>query len=264
MSAIKKGKLLSSIEACMSAAQSLLAVAEESDLVVRLTGSVACQAHCVRYRDRFSDMGRESPLDLDLVIPSKDRRRWRELFDGLAYEEDRDVLMAMEGRRYAYRNPENGLHVDVFVDRLDFCFSIELKDRLFLDSPTIPLADLVLAKLQIVEINQKDLIDVVVLTLEHELGSEDREKIDASYVAKILANDWGFYYTAKENLRKVSRLLERPWGLSAEERSLVGTRVDALAARIEAEPKGMRWRARAKIGTRVKWYKDVSDKEATF
>lgn len=202
--------------------------------------------------------------DIDFVSSSKDRKRVRAFFEQLGYDEDRDIMIATEGDRYFYRNPTNLLGVDIFFDRLNYCHPIELAGRLHLDSPTITLADLVLEKIQIVELNEKDVKDLIVLLLEHDVGGGDPERVDDAYIASLLSGDWGFYHTATTNLGKVVSFLDRYPQLSSDEVATVAERLGRLRGRIESEPKTVKWKIRAKVGTKVRWYNEVSAKEATF
>jgi hypothetical protein len=243
--------------------RSLISAAEREGLRLRLLGSLAFRFHCPGHVDYLDAMEREL-TDIDFAASGKDRRELRRFFDGLGYIEDKDVLVTMEGARYSYRHPENDIGVDIFFDRLDFCHPVELADRLTLDSPTISLGDLVLEKVQIVEINEKDIKDLIVCLLEHDLGAQDRELVDADYVAGVLSKDWGFHYTAATNFEKVKAFLPKYAVLSDDHRRLVQSRINALLERIHAAPKSMRWKARARVGTRMRWYKEVSAKESTF
>jgi hypothetical protein len=147
----------------------------------------------------------------------------------------------------------------VFLDKLSMCHEIELRRRLDVHPETIPLADLLLQKLQIVELTHKDEIDIVVLLHEHEIGS-DESTINAAYLAKLLSSDWGFYHTATHNLLHVrDESISRLDVLSHEDRAIVLRRVEELVAEIEAHPKTLAWKARGRIGTRVKWYRDVGE-----
>jgi hypothetical protein len=243
--------------------RSLISAAEREGLRLRLLGSLAFRFHCPGYVDYLDAMEREL-TDIDFAASGKDRRELRKFFDGLGYIEDKDVLVTMEGARYSYMHPENDIGVDIFFDRLDFCHPVELADRLTHDSPTISLADLVLEKVQIVEINEKDIKDLIVCFLEHDVGTGDRELVDVDYIAGVLGKDWGFYYTATTNLEKVKAFLPKYVVLSDDERTLVQNRINALLERVDATPKSMRWKARARVGTKVRWYKEVSAKESTF
>jgi hypothetical protein len=243
--------------------RSLISAAEREGLRLRLLGSLAFRFHCPGYVDYLDAMEREL-TDIDFAASGKDRRELRKFFDGLGYIEDKDVLVTMEGARYSYMHPENDIGVDIFFDRLDFCHPVELADRLTHDSPTISLADLVLEKVQIVEINEKDIKDLIVCFLEHDVGTGDQELVDVDYIAGVLGKDWGFYHTATTNLEKVKAFLPKYDVLSDGERTLVQNRINALLERVDATPKSMRWKARARVGTKVRWYKEVSAKESTF
>jgi hypothetical protein len=255
--------ILATLYEFVSTTQSLIDAAELEGLRLRLLGSMAFRFHCPKYVGYLDAMKREL-TDIDFVTSSQDRTRLRRFFSKLGYTEDRDILVATEGARYCYRNPMNDLGIDVFFDRLDYCHSVELGDRLHLDSPTISLADLVLEKSQIVEIDEKDIKDLIVLFLEHDLGEDDRESIDHDYISRVLGNDWGFHFTSTTNLNKVAGFLDRYETLSDDNRATVRGKISRLLQRIDSEPKSLKWRMRAKLGTKVRWYNEVSDKEATF
>jgi hypothetical protein len=126
---------------------------------------------------------------------------------------------------------------------------------------TLPLAELLLEKMQIVQINEKDLIDTVMLLREHPVGDRDEETINAALIAKILGNDWGFWRTVTGNLKILEDRLDQYQALSAEDRQVVRTRIQQLQEMIEAAPKSLKWKARARIGEKMKWYKSVEELE---
>jgi hypothetical protein len=106
---------------------------------------------------------------------------------------------------------------------------------------------------------QKDLKDCLVLIRSHDVGETDEETINAKYIAKLLSNDWGFYYTATTNLKKVKDSLGNYPALTKDDKEPVKKRIDKLIDYIEKEPKSVRWKFRAKIGTRTKWYNEVEE-----
>jgi hypothetical protein len=118
-----------------------------------------------------------------------------------------------------------------------------------------------LEKMQIVQINEKDLIDSIMLLREHPVGSTDKETINAEVIASTLGNDWGYWRTVTGNLKLLNEVIDNYEGLSQDDRNIVRKRIQELETRIETEPKNLRWKARAKIGERVKWYKDVEELE---
>lgn len=171
--------------------------------------------------------------------------------------------MKFEADRDIYENKTKRITLDVFYDRLNMCHSIDFVDRIENDFPTVTLADLVLQKLQIIEINDRDAKDIIVLFLEHKVGDTDEETIDGKYIAKLLSNDWGFYYTLTENIKKSNNLaLKYPKDmLSAQELDLFQARTGKMLSMIEREPKSFKWKMREKIGTKTIWYNEVEEKE---
>jgi len=136
---------------------------------------------------------------------------------------------------------------------------IPFTNRLELEEYTIPLADMLLEKMQIVQINEKDVIDTIMLLREHPIGDSAPETIDGEYVTKVLANDWGFYYTVTSNLRKIQEFIEKYPQLGPDDRSDVSGKVDTLLKLIDGQEKTMSWKLRARIGTKRKWYSDVEE-----
>jgi tellurite resistance protein len=134
-----------------------------------------------------------------------------------------------------------------------------LEDRLEIDTLTLPLAELLLGKLQIVKINDKDLVDMIALLLEHRLGEGDEDAINVARVAALCAEDWGLWRTTTMNLEKLERFAESHAKLDQDQKARLAASIEALRRRLDAEPKPLAWRMRARIGERVKWYNDVEE-----
>jgi hypothetical protein len=246
----------SAAEALSAEAGRILTQANAARTTLRLTGSLAVQLRCPRFA-HLARLGRDF-RDLDFVAYKREGRRLRDILSELGYLEDREIAVVSEGARAIFKHGESRTHVDVFFDRLDFCHAIPLEGRLEVDPATLPLAELLLGKLQIVKINEKDLLDAMVLLLEHPLV-EDDSAINLARIAQLAAEDWGLFRTTTMNLAKIERLVENDDALSAEARKNLISRLDALKARLLGEPKPLAWRMRAKLGDRVKWYKDVDE-----
>jgi hypothetical protein len=241
----------------------LAADANNEGIKLRILGSLAFRLHCPENLELFDKMQRDL-TDVDFAATSDQRKKIQAYLEGLGYQMDRDIQAATEGARWFFTHPVTGLGVDVFFNELYFCHKIPFAGRLDLDSPTIPLADLTLEKMQIVEINPKDIKDALVLLLEHPIGSGDREAIDGNYIAKLLSSDWGFYYTVTTNLGKLRTLGLEYGALDKSEWDIVRERIEQLEKLIEDEPKTRGWKLRARIGTRKQWYQEVAEKSATF
>jgi hypothetical protein len=240
----------------------LVQSARDRGITLRILGSLAYRLHCPANIALFEAMKRDL-TDIDFATRGAQRKDVRDFLGGLGYVIDKDILATSEGKRYAFMDPKNGLNIDVFFDELFFCHAIPLKDRLDLDYPTITPTDLLLEKMQIVEINPKDIKDSLVLLLEHAIAPNIADAIDGAYIAKLLAADWGFYHTFTTNMRRLENEVAKA-GLEPAAAALVAGRIAELMQAIELAPKGTAWKLRARVGTRMKWYQEVAEKGQTF
>jgi hypothetical protein len=238
--------------------QRIVAAGQQAGVTLRLLGSLAFQLHCPVHGGLQAKLGR-AYTDIDFAGYKQQARPAREMLARLGYHEDAEVFINTEGGRAIFENPASGLHVDIFYDQLDFCHVIKWNGRLEIDSPTIPLAELLLEKMQIVQINEKDVIDTLMLLLEHPLGAGDRETINLPLIAKLCADDWGLWRTTTMNLDKVRQLAQAYPQLADPEKAKIAAQVEAALAALNGEPKSFGWKMRAKVGDRVKWYKDVDE-----
>jgi hypothetical protein len=238
--------------------KAILKASEESGVLLRVIGSLAFQMHCPQIGYLQAVMGR-AYTDIDFGAYKRQNKQISEMMASMGYVENREVFIGSEGDRAIFDKPGAGLHVDVFYEKLDFCHAIYWKDRLEVDSPTIPLTELLLEKMQIVQINEKDIIDTIMLLLEHPLGETDKETINIKRAAQLCANEWGLWRTTTMNLDKVKQLAQHYPQLSPEQKEKVVLQVDAILRRLNDEPKPVAWRLRDRVGDRVKWYKDVDE-----
>jgi predicted nucleotidyltransferase len=238
--------------------QRIIQASQKAGLTLRVIGSLAFQMHCPRYGYLQQALGR-AYTDIDFAGYRQEAQEIKALMASLGYVENERVSLFSEGNRAIFDHHDSGLYVDVFYDKLDFCHVIYWEGRLDVDAPTIPLAEMLLEKMQIVEINEKDIIDTLMLLLEHPLGEGDVETINLPRIARLCAEDWGLWRTVTMNLDKVARLAQGYEQLSDEHKAHVASQVERALARIEAEPKPLPWRLRARLGDRVKWYKDVDE-----
>jgi hypothetical protein len=245
------------IEPLAAEARRIIDSAALAGFHLRLTGSVAVQLRCPTHA-AVARRGRTIG-DIDLAAYKRDARAIRRLFAELGYAEDKEVFILSEGARAIFEQPGSRLHVDVFFDRLDFCHVLELEGRLDHHPLTLPLAELLVSKLQIVKINEKDLLDAMILLLEHSLGESDADTINLARIADLMSRDWGLWHTANVNLDKIQRIADGHDRIGVADRARVVAQIDAIQRAVAAAPKPLAWRMRAKVGDRVKWYKDVEE-----
>jgi hypothetical protein len=235
-----------------------LALEENRNMIMRLIGALAFRTHCTQFGYIQDDLGRVF-TDIDFASYPRFFKDIVRVLSELGYEEDKSVTQLFSESRLLFHDPLFGRHIDIFFNKLDFCHVISFVNRLEVEEWTLPLAELILEKMQIVRINEKDLIDTIMLLREHPVGDTDKETINAGLIARTLASDWGFWRTVTANLRLVDDELKHYAKLSQDDRQVVHERIQELQTRIEAEPKTGKWKIRAKIGERIKWYKDVEE-----
>ena len=236
----------------------ILKTSNEAGIILRVIGSLAFQIHCPKYGYLQAAMGR-AYTDIDFAAYRRQNKEVQGLMSSLGYHENREVFIVSEGERDIFDRPEIGIHIDVFYERLSFSHVINWNGRLEMDNPSIPLAEMLLEKMQIVKINEKDVIDTFMLLLEHPLGDHDREVINIKLIATLCSSDWGLWRTVTMNLDKVRQLAKGYPQLNREQVEYLDSHVGTAIARIEQEPKSFAWRLRARVGDRVKWYKDVDE-----
>jgi hypothetical protein len=243
-------------------ADELIVDAERESVLLRLSGSLAVRHHCGERGAELLDLlDREPPGDVDLFAYWKARGPVEGMLTRRGWTSDPALAQGPEFglKRFVYYT-QDGAKVEIFFDTLKMSHEIDLRGRLELDSPTIALADLVLSKLQIHELTEKDIKDLVALLAVHELSEAPRpgaDEIDVGRIAGALSADWGLWFTATQNMRAVDDALARYTRLPADMTATVRGRLERIAAAVDAKSKSLRWKMRAKVGDRTRWYEEV-------
>ncbi len=240
----------------------IIELADREGLEVRLMGGLAFHALCRDWTARIDRDGR----DMDLATRSRDRKRLSELLVAEGYLADRQYNALYGHKQLYFVDPDWNRPVDVLVDRLEMCHTFEFADRLAICDPTLPPAEMLLSKLQVVKINRKDVLDALALLSEVPLAGDDvgGAAISVSRITSLTSNDWGWWRTLTANLEKLEGFLEhelRPGDLDfgRETRFDPAAQVAELRAAIEAAPKSTRWKLRARVGDRVPWYQEPEE-----
>ncbi|HUK28925.1 MAG TPA: hypothetical protein VLV31_10910 [Candidatus Acidoferrales bacterium] len=248
-------------DAFVGEALQLVDNAEKNGVKIRIMGAVAIRLHATRMLEQSQTLKRNI-TDIDFVGYSKQKDKISELLTKAGYDELKPSLTPglLVNRMIFMGTKDPSKHIDIFLDQLQMCHTIDYKGKLDLDYPTVSLAHLILQKMQIVRLNEKDIKDTLVLLLEHGVGGGDKETVDAELIAKTLSDDWGFYYTVTTNLNKIRGFMDT-YNVAEGDKAIINKRLDALLAAIEAQPKSFGWKMRAKVGTKKKWYNEVEEVE---
>ena len=233
----------------------LIDEANAREMILRVLGGLAVRVHSKDYKKFFS---REYP-DIDFVTHEKDRRKLEPFFAEMGYEPNKKFNVLNGAHRQIYYDL-TGMRVDIFVGNFQMCHKLPMNDRLHLDPITVPLAELLLSKAQIVELNRKDALDIASILLFNETGNDDNQKINLNYIAQLCSQDWGLYKTTSINLKRVEDIVaDENLNLTKDERELILYRLRQIQQTFEEMPKSLAWQMRDKVGTRVRWYEEVEE-----
>ncbi|HVA84724.1 MAG TPA: nucleotidyltransferase family protein [Candidatus Saccharimonadales bacterium] len=239
----------------------LVKVADDAGVPLRLLGGVAFAARVPAWRMRADRPGR----DIDLATDRASRRAVTELLEGEGYIADRRYNVANGHKQLYFVDPRYARPVDILIDRMEMCHTFDFRHELSASGPTLPLADLLLSKLQVVRINRKDILDVLILLAEYpvvEVASDDG--IELTRVTRYTSSDWGWWRTATGNLETVRTFAEHdlaPGDLDVGRPTRFDPSSQALELRrrIDAAPKSIAWRVRSRVGDRVPWYEEPEE-----
>jgi hypothetical protein len=227
-------------------AERLGEAAASEELALRLLGGVAVAIRCPSAR--VPPLQREYG-DIDAIARGRDRRKLGKLLKSQGYEPVEQLNAVHGHKRLFFYDDERSRRLDVFLDHFDMCHDLDLRERIKVPGLTLPLADLLLTKLQVVETTEKDLRDITALLRDHALGDSD-ESINVAYLKKVTGADWGLWQT----VTMVSRRAEQ-FATELGQVEPAAERARELVGALEQAPKSTGWKMRARIGERVRWYK---------
>jgi hypothetical protein len=230
-------------------ATSLVRTAAEQGATVRMLGGVAVALRCPT---ALAPTFAREYGDLDAVILRRDQKRLDHTLAAASFEPD-EAFNAQWGKERRCYHRADGLKLDVFVESFTMCHTIPfVSDRLLTEKQTVPLAELLLTKAQIVEMNDKDARDLFVLVHDHTLTADDTG-INVTRVSELCSADWGLWRTVTGTLQT---MIDAPGPEDADldARAVVRGRLSELLEELKRVPKSRKWKLRNTVGDRVQWY----------
>jgi hypothetical protein len=233
----------------------LATVARDAQLRLRLLGGVAvwCQCPSAHMAPLMRAYG-----DADFVGRAGDRKRITAFMEQQGYAADR-MFNALHGAtRLNFHDSVRDRPVDVLLDRFAMAHELDLRESTSGDGLTISLADLLMTKLQVVSINEKDVRDLLALLLDHGLGPDE---INTERILDATRNDWGLEHTIHRTLATLGQILGE-FSLQPLQAKSILARIGELDQALSAAPKGAKWKMRARVGERVRWYEEPEEARA--
>ncbi|MDG6927880.1 MAG: hypothetical protein JRN10_07310 [Nitrososphaerota archaeon] len=239
----------------ISESEAIITESEFRGLTLRLIGGIGVWHACPSAAEPPFKRGYK---DIDVIGTGKELRAISDFFMERGYRANQRFNAQYGGRRLVFIDDANDRRVDVFLDRFEMAHKFDFRGRLLLCKPALPVSDLLMSKLQIVKMDENDVKDVLVIFLDHEIGTDPCRDIEIKYITAYTSSDWGIYRTFTDNL---TRALQHLSTLSDynDLKVTLDKKILAFASEMEKSPKTARWKIRSAIGTRKKWYEDVSD-----
>ncbi len=238
-------------------ARRLIAAAGPQALTLRLLGGLAVRVHAPSAAHRTLQ---RDYADIDLATPTRHGRKVETWLEAEGYTPDPSFNLLNGASRLLFFDEARARQIDIFVGEFAMCHRVALENRLDHDPLTLPLAELLLTKLQIVRMNEKDIRDICALLLDHPLAAGDHETINLPLISELCARDWGWWKTISLSLAKVRAFCDRaelpPNGVAT-----IRERLEQLEQALAATPKSTRWKMRAAIGERVRWHEEAEEVE---
>jgi hypothetical protein len=231
----------------LEAATQIIDEAEARGVRLRLLGGLAFKKLCP------SSSGpryfRENK-DIDLMGKRQDSKEIVKIMETLGYK-PREIFNRLNlGQRLIYYDIGNKRRVDLFLDEFIMCHKFNFKESILADTYTLPITQLLMTKLQVVEKSEKEYMDLLAAFHDFDI-TNGGGGIQGNEVAELCSKDWGIYTTFWKSLESV---LQRAEDLPPEEGDTIVIKVQKLMAMMEAEPKSFGWRMRARIGEKARWY----------
>jgi hypothetical protein len=237
--------------------QRIVDEAQKQGIFLRLIGGLALKVHC--HNASLDSLAREYP-DIDFVTDKSGAKQLIDFLPSLGYTPNKTFNTLSGDRRQLYYDESHSRQVDVFIGDFQMCHKLPLADRLHVEPLTIPLAELFLTKAQIVELNHKDILDLMALLLDHEVGNKDEETINITIISDLCAKDWGLYTTVSMNIQKLNDILANgSIELTEAQTQMVAKRLGDIKKAMDTAPKTLAWKLRSKVGTKVRWYLEVEE-----
>jgi hypothetical protein len=244
----------STVDDIVDEARRITTAADDAGLPVRLIGGVAIRLHA----DQLPDELRRPYQDNDLVTTGKAGRPAVKLLAELGYAPNERFKAMNAGRRAVVYDVERERQIDIFIGEFQMCHKLDIAGRLDADRPTIPLAELLLTKLQIVELNARDEQDIYTLVYHHPIDDSDPNGIEAGFIGELCGADWGLWRTCKGTIERCLADAGN-YGAAPAAEQTIRERLAQLWARIDAAPKSGKWKRRNRLGDRVRWYQEPEE-----
>jgi hypothetical protein len=239
----------------LDTAEKILVKCKQENIEVRVLGGAGIFLKCRAFQD-FINENREPFSDIDLITGKKNIDKIEALFYDMKFEQNKNFKILFGYQRRIFYTPNN-ITVEVYLDDLYLCREIKISERIVLDYPTLCATDLFLSKIQRFDLKDKDIIDILVLLASFDFSGNGNDKIDLPYIARLCSTQWSWWKTFKHNLSRLYQN-DKSW-FGTQDREHIDKKLKEIERAIDSLKKSLKWKLRAIIGEKIKWYKHVDD-----
>lgn len=242
-------------DSLLAEADRLLQAAQREQVSMRLLGGMGVR---MLLGERMHPRFVREIEDLDFITTRKESRQLERLLEREGWR-PLTRFNALHGhRRLLFEDPHADRKLDVFVERFEMCHTLPLTQRLKVQERTLPAAELMMTKLQIVKVNAKDQLDLYALLHALEVADHDRDAINRARITELTGADWGLHHTFELNLQGLLSALQSA-GLHEQDAARIAGRIQTLQQALHDAKKSRAWRIRARVGERKRWYEEPEE-----
>jgi hypothetical protein len=242
----------------MAEAMDMITAADKEGITVRLLGGMAVRVLCPDYPPRPST----GLQDIDLASVTSSRKALQNFLIAQGHQPDKNFNALYGHKQLYFVSAASGRPIDVLIDKLAMCHELEFRDRITRMPHTLDPLDVLLSKLQIVKLNDKDVRDIVYLLSGYPVrDGREAGTISLELFRPIVGDDWGWWRTVTMNLAKIEGLVaDRAADLvPVAAKHDPAAQAAALIAAAHQAPKSRRWKLRARVGERIRWYQEPEE-----
>ena len=230
----------------------IIKIARKHNTILRLVGGLAIHAYCTDHA--FCDRHHG---DMDLVGLKSQYESIVQVMKEAGYVENTNMTISTGGSRLLFHKQDGEDHIDVFLDQINIEHEIDFRDRLEIEEETVSVSDLLLIKLTITKLNEKDIRDIISIVKDLQMGHNDSPRtINMNYIADLCAKSWGLHHDVSSSLRKTLQFLPE-YHLPKKVRTGVIRKLEELQEMILKSPKSIKWRLRALLGEHIPWRREI-------
>ena len=224
---------------------------------MRLLGGMGIR---LRLGERMDPRFQRTIEDLDFITLRRSGQAVEVFLAESGWEPERRFNALNGARRLLFHDPGSEHKIDVFVEVFEMCHTLPLAERMTVHQDTLPAAELLMTKLQVVSLNPKDRSDLYALLHACEVAEHDDGAINVSRIAELASADWGLHHTFELNFARLREGLGES-SLASEQQVRIARHIGLLENAIERSPKSRGWRMRARVGERKRWYEEPEEVE---